>query len=187
MSNGRKETLSLNELPAMERRAALSGDDDDDGSTTTHREEEGGRMTPLVAALPSTQKNAAKINDNKGKNKNGSKNNNDNNILSTSNRTPKSKKDQTLITTALQTLEKDMAILDNVVSLQPQLSGTEVGLLLGAVVASGIGPIAFPGRSVTEVLAPAAAACECMHAVCFVCFSFVCWPGGFRSGRMVGV
>lgn len=105
-------------------------------------------MTPLVAALPSTQKNAAKGTDNGKKN----------DILSTSNRTPKSKKDQTLITTALQTLEKDMAILDNLASLQPQLSGTEVGLLLGAVVASGIGPIAFPGTSVTEVLAPAAAA-----------------------------
>lgn len=38
------------------------------------------------------------------------------------------------------------------------LSGTEVGLLLGAVVASGMGPILFPGTSVTEVLAPAAAA-----------------------------
>lgn len=64
------------------------------------------------------------------------------------------------ITTALQTLERDMTILDNLASLQPQLSLPEVGLLLGAVTASGIGPIVFPGTSVTEVLAPAAAACE---------------------------
>jgi len=58
-----------------------------------------------------------------------------------------------------------MALLDNVASSQSQLSGTEVGLLLGAVFASGVGPIAFPGTSVTELLAPAAAACK---------FSFVC-------------
>jgi hypothetical protein len=69
-------------------------------------------------------------------------------------------RDKALITTALRTLEKDMAILDNLASLQPQLSGTEVGLLLGAIAASGVGPIFFPGTSVTEVLAPAAAACE---------------------------
>lgn len=67
-------------------------------------------------------------------------------------------RDKALITTALRTLEKDMAILDNLASLQPQLSGTEVGLLLGAIAASGVGPIFFPGTSVTEVLAPAAAA-----------------------------
>ena len=68
--------------------------------------------------------------------------------------------DTTLITTALKTLERDMALLDNVASQQSQLSGTEVGLLAGAVLASGIGPIVFPGTSVTELLAPAAAACE---------------------------
>jgi hypothetical protein len=68
------------------------------------------------------------------------------------------KKDKTLITTALLTLEQDMTLLDNMASSQPQLSGTEVGLLLGAIAASGVGPIFFPGTSVTEVLAPAAAA-----------------------------
>lgn len=92
--------------------------------------EEGGRMTTLVDALPSSQK-ATRSSE---------------------------KKDQTLIATALQTLEKDMALLDNLASSQPQLSSTEVGLLLGAVLASGMGPIFFPGTSVTEVLAPAAAA-----------------------------
>ena len=69
-------------------------------------------------------------------------------------------KERTLITTALRTLERDMALLDDVASLQTQLSSTEVGLLLGAIAASGVGPIFFPGTSVTEVLAPAAAACE---------------------------
>ena len=68
------------------------------------------------------------------------------------------KRDKTLITTALLTLEQDMTLLDNMASSQPQLSGTEVGLLLGAIAASGVGPIFFPGTSVTEVLAPAAAA-----------------------------
>merc|ERR1719401_1183500 len=63
-----------------------------------------GRMTPLVAALPSSPPTAAPG--------------------------AKSDKDSALITTALQTLEKDMAFLDNVAALQPQLSGTEVGLLL---------------------------------------------------------
>lgn len=51
-----------------------------------------------------------------------------------------------------------MTLLDNMASSQPQLSGTEVGLLLGAIAASGVGPIFFPGTSITEVLAPAAAA-----------------------------
>ena len=64
----------------------------------------------------------------------------------------KKKDDNTLITTALETLERDMALLDNVASQQSQLSGTEVGLLAGAVVASGMGPIVFPGTSVTELL-----------------------------------
>lgn len=109
-----------------------------------------GRMTQLVNALPSSQHAASSA---ESSNKNMDRNSN--NILQ-----PNSKKDQTLITTALQTLEKDMAILDNLASLQPQLSGTEVGLLLGAVLASGMGPVLFPGTSVTEVLAPAAAACK---------------------------
>ena len=83
--------------------------------------------------------------------------------------------DTTLITTALKTLERDMSLLDNVASQQSQLSGTEVGLLAGAVLASGIGPIVFPGTSVTELLAPAAAACEYIYFVfviyvCMCCF-----------------
>lgn len=57
---------------------------------------------------------------------------------------------------------------DNVASSQSQLSGTEVSLLIGAVIASGIGPILFPGTSVTELLAPAAAACKYVVICCEV-------------------
>eukprot|EP00579_Thalassiosira_antarctica_P029473 CAMPEP_0202029820 /NCGR_PEP_ID=MMETSP0905-20130828/64177_1 /ASSEMBLY_ACC=CAM_ASM_000554 /TAXON_ID=420261 /ORGANISM="Thalassiosira antarctica, Strain CCMP982" /LENGTH=297 /DNA_ID=CAMNT_0048593597 /DNA_START=134 /DNA_END=1024 /DNA_ORIENTATION=+ len=81
-------------------------------------------------------------------------NNNNNKTNNNNNAANNSKKDSILITSALQTLEKDMAVLDNVASSQVQLSRTEVGLLLGAVLASGMGPI----LGVTEVLAPAAAA-----------------------------
>jgi len=101
-----------------------------------------GRASRLVAALPSNKKREASEERTTPKNDS----------------TEGDGKDPTLVSTALQTLERDMALLDNLASLRPQLSGTEVGLLLGAVVASGIGPIAFPGTSVTEVLAPAAAA-----------------------------
>jgi hypothetical protein len=66
-----------------------------------------------------------------------------------------SKRGRKLITTALRPLERDMLLLDDVASSQPQLLGTEVGLLLGTIAASGAGPVFFPGTSVTEVLAPA--------------------------------
>jgi len=154
-------------------------------------EKEFNRMSALIAALPSRQRRAKKR---RGSSSNGSKA--EESMSDTSQEQPKSKKsnkessssksskstsssksfkseykkDSTLITTALETLEKDMALLDNVASSQSQLSGTEVGLLLGAVFASGVGPIAFPGTSVTELLAPAAAACK----LCFVCCWFVC-------------
>ena len=101
-------------------------------------------MTPLVGILQKSAKD-------RSRNKSTTNNNNNN----------KQQQDQTTITAALKTIENDMAILDVLASLQPQLSGTEVGLLLGAIVVSGVGPIFFPGTSVTEVLAPAAAACEC--------------------------
>ena len=106
------------------------------------------RMTPLVGIL---QKSA----NDRSRNKSTTTNNNNN----------KQQQDQTTITAALKTIENDMAILDVLASLQPQLSGTEVGLLLGAIVVSGVGPIFFPGTSVTEVLAPAAAACECTFSL----------------------
>jgi hypothetical protein len=100
----------------------------------------------LINALPSNNQSSGQSNKKRGS-------------RSTDN---KSDDRPTTISTALQTLERDMTILDNLASLQPQLSLPEVGLLLGAVTASGIGPIVFPGTSVTEVLAPAAAACEYM-------------------------
>lgn len=102
-----------------------------------------GRASRLAASLPSNRKKEASE-EGTSASKDGPAEGDD--------------EDPTLVSTALQTLERDMALLDNLASLRPQLSGTEVGLLLGAVVASGIGPIAFPGTSVTEVLAPAAAA-----------------------------
>ena len=138
--------------------ASLTGDGTGFGRRSAIAEDGGGgggRMTTLVAALPSSQK-AATNNDEDIINDTVSDNNNDELV-------PTNKKDKTLITAALATLEKDMSMLDNLASLQPQLSGTEVGLLLGAVLASGMGPIVFPGTSVTEVLAPAAAACKFIH------------------------
>lgn len=66
--------------------------------------------------------------------------------------------DPTPIATTLKTLERDMSLLDNLVSSKIALSKPELSLLIGAIIASGMGPIAFPGTSVTELLAPAAAA-----------------------------
>ena len=108
------------------------------------RKTEVGVREALIKALPSN--NGGKKQNGRGKNKSIKKS--------------ESNDDPTTISTALQTLERDMTLLDNLASLQPQLSLPEVGLLLGAVTASGIGPIVFPGTSVTEVLAPAAAACK---------------------------
>eukprot|EP00986_Skeletonema_menzelii_P020985 scaffold32847_cov160-Skeletonema_menzelii.AAC.2 len=66
--------------------------------------------------------------------------------------------DPTPIATTLKTLERDMSLLDDLVSSKITLSKTEFSLLFGAIITSGMGPIAFPGTSVTELLAPAAAA-----------------------------
>ena len=73
-------------------------------------------------------------------------------------KTKRKEKKEESVSTALATLERDMSMLDNLASLQPQLSVAELAALTGAVVASGLGPILFPGTSVTEALAPAAAA-----------------------------
>ncbi len=110
------------------------------------------RMTPLVGILQKRTTTAQR----RSRNNNNNNNNNSN-----------KQQDETTISAALKTIENDMAILDVLASLQPQLSGTEVGLLLGAIVVSGVGPIFFPGTSVTEVLAPAAAACEWYCCVVF--------------------
>ena len=126
-------------------------------------------MTPLAAALPFSARSpgtagAASGGDEERQRQRGGDKKGTTTTSSASEPTKKTAaaggRDRALITTALRTLEEDMAILDNLASLQPQLSGTEVGLLLGAIAASGVGPIFFPGTSVTEVLAPAAAACE---------------------------
>lgn len=122
------------------------------------KEDTNDRMTPLVGILQ--QRATARRRGKRTKN-------------NVSNDT---KQDQTTISAALKTIENDMAILDVLASLQPQLSGTEVGLLLGAIIVSGVGPIFFPGTSVTEVLAPAAAACE-FNVMSYpgIIFSFICF------------
>ena len=156
---------------------------EDEGGSLLLEEKEFNRMSALIAALPSRRRRAnrrrssssvgSKVEESSSDTSQQPKSKKGNKESSSSTKSSSSssksfkteyKKDSTLITTALETLEKDMALLDNVASSQSQLSGTEVGLLLGAVFASGVGPIAFPGTSVTELLAPAAAACK----LCFV-------------------
>ncbi len=64
-----------------------------------------------------------------------------------------------VVMSALETLEKDMQLLDNITAEKPQLSQLEITLLSLAVAAAGSGPIFFPdGAKIAEVLAPAAAA-----------------------------
>ena len=155
--------------------------------------EEGGRMTQLVNALQSSSSSSSRRQRRREQSiitsqqqqqqqqrqqQPRSKSTNNNNT----------KKDKTLITTALLTLEQDMTLLDNMASSQPQLSGTEVGLLLGAIAASGVGPIFFPGTSVTEVLAPAAAAFTANILKYNVFLGFFCYiniihesPSNFKS------
>jgi hypothetical protein len=130
-----------------------------EGTATKNNEDDNNRMTPLVDILQqrATARTSSSRRDTTTSNSNSKVNNNK------GNHNNNNKQDQTTITAALKTIENDMAILDVLASLQPQLSGTEVGLLLGAIVVSGVGPIFFPGTSVTEVLAPAAAACECAY------------------------
>ncbi|KAL7520909.1 hypothetical protein ACHAWX_005602 [Stephanocyclus meneghinianus] len=120
---------------------------------------EGGVRSALIAALPSSKRQIDENEDgNMRKNVDRIRTHNKTRKKHKSNKSEETNDNPTTITKALQTLERDMSMLDNLASLQPQLSAAEVGLLLGAVVASGIGPIVFPGTSVTEVLAPAAAA-----------------------------
>ncbi|KAL7486241.1 hypothetical protein ACHAW6_011841 [Cyclotella cf. meneghiniana] len=120
---------------------------------------EGGVRSALIAALPSSKRQIDENEDgNMRKNVDRIRTHNKTRKKHKNNKSEETNDNPTTITKALQTLERDMSMLDNLASLQPQLSAAEVGLLLGAVVASGIGPIVFPGTSVTEVLAPAAAA-----------------------------
>lgn len=140
---------------------------------------EGGVRSALIAALPSSKRQIDENEDgNMRKNVDRIRTHNKTRKKHKSNKSEETNDNPTTITKALQTLERDMSMLDNLASLQPQLSVAEVGLLLGAVVASGIGPIVFPGTSVTEVLAPAAAACEFCLSVSllsvFCCSIFFC-------------
>jgi len=143
----------------------------------------GGRMSKLIQRLPSLRRRSR----NDGYSSSGSLNGGDdgdydNNIMASSldnattrrtasKSTAKYEKqrqieqeeatnpdDPTPIATTLKTLERDMSLLDNLVSSKITLSKTEFSLLFGAIITSGMGPIAFPGTSVTELLAPAAAA-----------------------------
>ncbi|KAL3772870.1 hypothetical protein ACHAWU_000527 [Discostella pseudostelligera] len=128
-----------------------------EGPVTKNNGDDTNRMTPLVDILQqraTARTSSRRDTTNTSSSSNGKVNNGKGNYNNNNN----NKQDQTTITAALKTIENDMAILDVLASLQPQLSGTEVGLLLGAIVVSGVGPIFFPGTSVTEVLAPAAAA-----------------------------
>mmetsp|Transcript_9266 Transcript_9266/g.18689 ORF Transcript_9266/g.18689 Transcript_9266/m.18689 type:complete len:724 (+) Transcript_9266:376-2547(+) len=146
----------------------------------------GGRMSKLIQRLPSLRRRLRNDGDSSSGSLNGDDGGDyDNNIMASSSssldnattRRTASKSaakyekqrqieqeeatnpdDPTPIATTLKTLERDMSLLDNLVSSKITLSKTEFSLLFGAIVTSGMGPIAFPGTSVTELLAPAAAA-----------------------------
>jgi len=64
-----------------------------------------------------------------------------------------------IVLNALESLERDMQILDNMAGQLPQLSTLEICLLSLSVAAASSGPLLFPDSfRVTEVLAPASAA-----------------------------
>lgn len=66
-----------------------------------------------------------------------------------------------VVQSALESLERDMQLLDNITAEKPQLSQLEITLLTVSVALSGSGPMFFPaeqGYKIAEVLAPACAA-----------------------------
>ena len=159
------------------------GRNDNDGGSSGG----GGRMSKLIQKLPSLRRRLKGDNDSATANVNGDDTGNNamssssssivDNATTNTRQTDASKQqiqqqepeqtttttttnpdDPTPIATTLKTLERDMSLLDNLVSSKITLSKTEFSLLFGAIVTSGMGPIAFPGTSVTELLAPAAAA-----------------------------
>jgi hypothetical protein len=70
-------------------------------------------------------------------------------------------KNRKVVLSALESLERDMQLLDNITAQKPQLSRLEITLLSFSVVAAGSGPVFFmDGAKVAEVLAPACAACK---------------------------
>lgn len=90
-------------------------------------------------------------------------------------------KNRKVVLSALESLERDMQLLDNITAQKPQLSRLEITLLSLSVVVAGSGPVFFmDGAKVAEVLAPACAACKYITCTCvclcgsvFVCV-FVC-------------
>jgi hypothetical protein len=71
-------------------------------------------------------------------------------------------KNRKVVLSALESLERDMQLLDNITAQKPQLSRLEITLLTLSVVAAGSGPVFFAdGAKIAEVLAPACAACKC--------------------------
>lgn len=62
------------------------------------------------------------------------------------------------VVNALQCLERDMQLLDNITAEKPQLSRLELSLLFSSVAAACASPLFPDGLKVAEVLAPAAAA-----------------------------
>lgn len=68
-------------------------------------------------------------------------------------------KNRKVVLSALESLERDMQLLDNITAQKPQLSRLEITLLSFSVIAAGSGPVFFmDGAKVAEVLAPACAA-----------------------------
>jgi len=64
-----------------------------------------------------------------------------------------------VVRSALESLERDMQLLDNITAEKPQLSQLEITLLSLSVAMAGSGPIFFnDGYKIAEVLAPACAA-----------------------------
>ena len=90
--------------------------------------------------------------------------NNSNNSYSNSNsyiKTNTKSQNKKVVLSALESLERDMQLLDNITAEKTQLSQLEITLLSLSVAAAGSGPLFFgvvEGYKVAEVLAPACAA-----------------------------
>ena len=90
-------------------------------------------------------------------NSNNSNNSNSNSYIKTNTKSQNKK----VVLSALESLERDMQLLDNITAEKTQLSQLEITLLSLSVAAAGSGPLFFgvvEGYKVAEVLAPACAA-----------------------------
>mmetsp|Transcript_11107 Transcript_11107/g.16836 ORF Transcript_11107/g.16836 Transcript_11107/m.16836 type:complete len:585 (+) Transcript_11107:153-1907(+) len=67
-------------------------------------------------------------------------------------------KNRQVVLSALESLERDMQLLDNITAEKPQLSRLEISILSLCIGAASTGPLFTDGVKVAEVLAPAAAA-----------------------------